>query len=104
MADLHPLSLLTGRWTPHVLLACMGGPQRFTDLTLAVPAVSRQMLTRTLRRLETAGLITRTVHPGFPPRVTYEATAAARELQQPLTELAAWAIRHRHLAGSPRDR
>lgn len=97
MPDRDLLALLAGRWTPHVLLACMDRPRRFSELGRALPQVSRRMLTYTLRSLETAGLLTRTVHPNR--AVTYEATPMAGELRGALTDLAAWAIRHRHLTG-----
>lgn len=99
MADLEPVSLLAGKWTSLVLLACMDRPVRFSELERALPDVSKRMLTQTLRRLEASGLLVRLAYAEVPPKVTYEATEVARELRQPLTELAAWAIRHRHRAG-----
>jgi DNA-binding HxlR family transcriptional regulator len=52
------------------------------------------MLTLTLRGLERDGLVTRTVTPSIPPRVDYELTKLGQSLQQPVGELARWAIDH----------
>jgi DNA-binding MarR family transcriptional regulator len=41
------------------------------------------MLTRTLRRLEARGLLTRTVHRTTPPSVEYALTPLGRSLNQP---------------------
>jgi DNA-binding HxlR family transcriptional regulator len=49
------------------------------------------MLTRTLRRLESASLITRTVYPAVPPRVEYELTELGASAAIPLGLLRTWA-------------
>jgi len=38
--------------------------------------------------------VTRTVTPSIPPRVDYELTQLGRSLQQPVGELARWAVDH----------
>jgi DNA-binding HxlR family transcriptional regulator len=53
------------------------------------------MLTFTLRGLERDGLITRTVAPTNPPRVTYELSELGRQLVPALHALATWAYQHR---------
>jgi DNA-binding HxlR family transcriptional regulator len=52
------------------------------------------MLTLTLRKLERDGLLIRTVYATVPPRVEYSLTDMARELNQSLATLTAWAGRH----------
>ncbi|MFI6547511.1 winged helix-turn-helix transcriptional regulator [Streptomyces prunicolor] len=52
------------------------------------------MLTRTLRGLETDGLVRREVLPTVPPSVEYSLTPLGRTLLQPLSALADWAVRH----------
>lgn len=52
------------------------------------------MLTRTLRTLERDGLVSRTVHPGRPPRVEYALTDIGRSLRRSLLPLDRWAIDH----------
>jgi DNA-binding HxlR family transcriptional regulator len=40
----------------------------------------RRPLSTSLRNLESAGLVTRTVHPTVPPQVEYAVTAAGKDL------------------------
>jgi DNA-binding HxlR family transcriptional regulator len=52
------------------------------------------MLTRTLRSLEEDGLISRTVHPNVPPRVSYALTDLGRSFLEPVLALGRWAVTH----------
>ena len=56
------------------------GPLRFSRLLERVEGVSQKSLTATLRGLERAGLVRRTVTVQVPIRVDYEATSLGREL------------------------
>ena len=49
------------------------------------------MLTHTLRRLESSGLVARHVYAAAPPRVEYELTELGRALIDPIRMLAQWA-------------
>jgi DNA-binding HxlR family transcriptional regulator len=84
-----------GKWSIGVLVAASHGPVRFTELERSIVGISRRMLTLTLRKLERDGLLVRTVYPTVPPRVEYTLTDIARELQESLCALTAWAERHR---------
>lgn len=53
------------------------------------------MLTLTLRNLERDGLVTRTVHATVPPKVEYELTPVAHELNDTLQRLTGWAEHNR---------
>jgi DNA-binding HxlR family transcriptional regulator len=50
------------------------------------------MLTRTLRALETDGLVLRTVYPTVPPSVEYALTPSGQALLGPLSQVATWAV------------
>ncbi len=52
------------------------------------------MLTQTLRRLESAGVVERTVYPVVPPKVEYSLTAFGEKLIEPIAALADWAWQH----------
>lgn len=79
----------------QVLVAAAHGPISFTELERSIEGISRRMLTLTLRNLERDGLVTRTVHPTVPPKVEYELTPVASELQETLHMLTDWAERNR---------
>ncbi|QOC92279.1 winged helix-turn-helix transcriptional regulator [Micromonospora craniellae] len=52
------------------------------------------MLTRTLRTLESNGLVEREVFPTVPPSVEYRLTPLGVSLLEPLSALADWAVDH----------
>lgn len=76
----HCMSLINGAWTPHVIWHLRGGPRRFSELRIDIPAVSAKVLTTRLRELEAKGVLTRAVLPTSPPSVEYALTALGREL------------------------
>ncbi|GAB2557464.1 winged helix-turn-helix transcriptional regulator [Nocardia heshunensis] len=56
--------------------------------------ISRKVLTQTLRRLQSNGLITRHRYAEAPPRVEYTLTPLGRTLQEPIAMLTEWAQTH----------
>lgn len=88
-------ALISDKWSVQILTNLRAEPRRFTELERAIPGISRRMLTLTLRNLERNGLITRTVHPEVPPRVTYARTPLVDDLIEPLEALATWARANR---------
>lgn len=83
-----------GDWKLTIVSKLAGGAQRFGALQRDVGPVSAKTLTRQLRSLETDGVLTRTVHPEVPPRVTYELTDAGQELAGIAERLGAWSEKH----------
>ncbi|MGI4848456.1 MAG: winged helix-turn-helix transcriptional regulator [Janthinobacterium lividum] len=70
------------------------GRQRFTRVGELVGAISQRMLTKTLRHLESDGLVSRTIHPEVPPRVEYELTEMGTSLCAAFCSLWIWAQQH----------
>jgi DNA-binding HxlR family transcriptional regulator len=89
------IELIGKRWTGAIVWALTERPQRFGELSKAVPGVSDRLLSRRLRELEEEGLVQREVEPGSPVRVTYSLTEAGADLGPAIAELKAWAGRHR---------
>jgi len=52
------------------------------------------MLTQTLRRMETEGLVDRDVRDRVPPHVEYSLTPLGRTLERPLVAICEWAMEH----------
>lgn len=73
------IELLGGRYKLLILRALLyrKGPQRFGTLRRELKGVSQKTLTRNLRELEQASLLTRTVFAEVPPRVEYELPSRA---------------------------
>ncbi len=84
------LRVMRGRWKVQILRELAEGTQRFSSLKRALAGVSEKVLTSQLRELETADVVSRTVHPEVPPRVEYALTARGRELISVLEGLHAW--------------
>ena len=82
--------LLSGRWRALILYYLAQGPMRFNALRRANAGISQQMLTRELRALEDAGVITRTVYAEVPPRVEYALSEHGERLMPVISQLSAW--------------
>jgi DNA-binding HxlR family transcriptional regulator len=87
------IELIGKRWTGAILSALTEGPQRFAELTRAVPGLSDRLLSQRLRELEEEGLVEREVEAGTPVRVTYSLTEKGGELGPAISELKSWARR-----------
>ena len=82
--------LLSGRWRALILYYLSQGPMRFNELRRANTGISQQMLTRELRGLEQADVITRTVLPQVPPRVDYALSDTGTRLMPIIDSLGHW--------------
>ncbi len=87
------VELVGKRWTGAILWALGAGPVFFAQITAAIPGLSDRLLSRRLRELESAGLVSREVHEGTPPRVSYGLTPMGDELKPAIRELEEWARR-----------
>ncbi|MFD4198263.1 winged helix-turn-helix transcriptional regulator [Amycolatopsis thermoflava] len=82
------------KWAPLVIACLEHGPRRFSELRVPLRRVTPKGLTKSLRGLERDGLVSRTSHPGTPPRVEYELTPLGRSLLEPMKVVCAWAGEH----------
>lgn len=85
------LDLLANKWSALAVGTLEDGPQRFGEVQRHLRGVSPKVLTATLRRLETSGLITRTVYPAVPLHVEYALTDLGHSAAKPLAQLRTWA-------------
>jgi DNA-binding HxlR family transcriptional regulator len=87
-------SIFIGRWTPKILFSLRDRPYRHGQLRRQLGRVSQRMLTRTLRNLESVGLIDRRVTRSRAITVEYSLTNLGRTIIVPLREMCRWAKRH----------
>jgi DNA-binding HxlR family transcriptional regulator len=84
--------VFAGRWTPIVLRELFAGSQQFNEIHRGIPLISRALLARRLRELETAGVIVREpLAEGRGHR--YRLTQAGLEFQPVIEHLGAWGQR-----------
>lgn len=87
-------AIFIGRWTPRVLFSLKERPYRHGQLRRELGNISQRMLTRTLRHLESAGLIARSVTQSKALAVEYSLTQLGRTLVAPLAGMCRWARRY----------
>ena len=83
------------KWTMLVLEVLEEhGTVRFTRLGELVDGISQKMLTKTIRQMESDGLVTRTIYPVIPPRVEYSLTSLGHSLGAAFCGVWIWAEQH----------
>lgn len=88
-------AIFIGRWTPKILFSLNERPYRHGQLRRRVGTVSQRMFTRTLRNLESTGLIARRVTASKTVAVEYSLTQLGATIIAPLGGMCRWARRHR---------
>jgi len=73
-------SIISDKWSGHVIRAISNGINRFGTLERSVTGIGPQTLSGRLKRLEKMGIISRTASPESPPRVEYALTSMGQEL------------------------
>ncbi|MEO1657620.1 MAG: helix-turn-helix domain-containing protein [Pseudomonadota bacterium] len=97
------IDIVGDAWTPIVLHQLANAPVRYGVLRRSLPGVSKKMLTQTLRRLEKARLVIRTVIDTNPIGTLYRLTAEGRALLTALEPLCQWSQDHADLLDTLRD-
>jgi len=90
------MEVLDERWTLLVIRELMLGSTHFNELRRGVPKMSPALLSKRLRTLERAGIITRSEQGN---RVVYGVTASGRELFPVVEALGLWGLRWIHQLG-----
>ena len=86
------LSRVGDKWSMLVLFTLeSNNNQRFKELQRNIPDISQQMLTTTLKMLESDGLILRVAFSEIPPRVEYSLTEKGESLLPLINNLISWA-------------
>lgn len=83
------IDVLGGLQTVRVVADLADGPKRYSTLAHRTE-LDHKSLTRRLRRLEDAGIVTREVQPTRPLHVRYRLTSRAQSLLPLLKQLGDW--------------
>jgi DNA-binding HxlR family transcriptional regulator len=84
------LNVMGGKWKPLILFLVENGVNRFGLIHRNMPSVSKHILTKDLRELEKAKVISRTVFAEVPPRVEYALTERGRSLLPIIRAMKRW--------------
>lgn len=85
------IEIIANKWSVVTLFALSDGPKRHGELVALTGGISRKVLTETLRRLQSNGLVDRQAYAEAPPRVEYSLTTLGETLQEPIRMLTEWA-------------
>ncbi len=85
--------ILGTRWTLVLLRELVVGTYRFNELRRGVPRMSPALLSKRLKDLESAGLVTRDPVKGEPSVFEYRLTDSGRELQPVIESIGCWGQR-----------
>jgi DNA-binding HxlR family transcriptional regulator len=82
--------ILCTRWTIVLLREFVAGSTRFNELRRGVPRMSPALLSKRLKELEAAGILTRTQRGGDADAHDYALTTAGKDLAQVVGAIGAW--------------
>jgi DNA-binding HxlR family transcriptional regulator len=86
------LTLLNGRWTPHIVHALLSGQTRFNEIARQI-GINPRTLRERLKEMEEEGVVKRRVLCQMPPSVEYTLTDKGRALENVFKSLAEWGMR-----------
>ncbi|MCR9171104.1 MAG: helix-turn-helix transcriptional regulator [bacterium] len=84
------LTIIGGKWKPIIVYQLHRSNKRFGQLDVAIPGISRKVLTTQLNELVNDGLVTRHSYPESPPRVEYRLTDKGTALIPIFGSIADW--------------
>lgn len=91
----HAQQILGGKWSLVILRMLLDkGALRFNHLQRLLGSVTPGMLTKHLKALEAAGLVSRHSYDTVPPRVEYELTPIGLELRPLIEEFERWSEKY----------
>src|SRR6516225_6102326 len=85
--------VLGTRWTLVLLRELIAGSTRFNDLRRGLPRISPALLSKRLKDLETAGVVTRCQVAGDPDLFEYQLTEVGRDLKPVIEAVGGWGQR-----------
>jgi DNA-binding HxlR family transcriptional regulator len=85
--------ILCSRWTMVLLRELVAGSTRFNELRRGLPRMSPALLSKRLKELETAGILSRSQVAGAPDVLEYRLTKAGRDLRPIIEAVGVWGQR-----------
>lgn len=83
------MDLIGKRWVALIVYQLLQGPQRFNEITAALP-ISGRLLSERLKELEKEEIVVREVYPEIPVRVEYALTEKGYALKDAIDNIESW--------------
>ena len=88
--------LLSGKWNLRVLFELTkADTYRFGKLKNQIHGITNTMLTATLKKLETEGLVTRVQFNEIPPHVEYSLSTKGKDLYPIFVDMLNWIVKYK---------
>jgi len=84
------IDVIGGKWKVIILYQLRNKTLRFSEIKNSIPDISQKVLSRALKELEKDQLITRQAFAQVPPRVEYQQSELAIQLNPVLDSLCQW--------------
>lgn len=88
------IQILQEKWVLHIVNALLDGPKGFNQLGRDIGGCNPTTLAQRLDRLESLGLIQKTVCSVMPPRSSYQLTDSGCALQGVVDAIHNWAVEY----------
>lgn len=86
------VDLIGNKWKVLIIRELLKGTYRFNELHRSIEGISQKVLTENLRKLESDGIIQRTVYAEVPPRVEYSLSELGDNLRPIIAAMRAWGL------------
>jgi len=84
------VQLIGSKWKLLILRNLLVRPWRFNELRVSLEGISQRILTKSLREMESDGIIVRTAYPEVPPRVEYSLSELGESMRPVLDSMQLW--------------
>lgn len=93
------LQVLGGKWKLHILTNLYYGKKRFKELEREIASISPKMLSKELKDLEVAGIVSRQTFNTVPITVEYSLTKDGLTLKPILEQMKSWSVKFKQKVG-----
>jgi DNA-binding HxlR family transcriptional regulator len=97
------VQIIGNKWKLLIIRNLMSRPWRFNELQRSLDGISQKVLTDSLRSMEKAGIITRTVYAEVPPRVEYALSELGESMRPILDSMRIWGENYKALQENKED-
>lgn len=91
------MKVFGAKWKPCIIDAISRGAKRPSELHREITSTSPRVVDMQLSELVAYGVVSKTIHPGFPLCVEYSLTPMGESILPVLAQLNAWGLKHKEV-------